>query len=335
MSFEEIMKSLRAGKYEPVYFLHGTESYFIDAVSGYIERHALSEEETAFNQTILYGKETDHKTVVDAARRYPMMAPRQVVILKEAQEMRTLKDLQSYIEKPLVSTVFVVCYKHKRFSFDSAFGKALKKHAVVFESKSLYDNQVPDWVRTYLQQKKLGVKPAAAALIAEYLGTELSKVANELDKLVINLPEGTEITERHIEEQIGISKDYNVFELQKALSTKDVLKANRIVNYFAANPKRNPTTVVIGSLYNYFSKVYLVHFFPNASDAELAKALELRSSFFLKDYKVAARNFNRAKSEQIIALLKEYDLKSKGVNYNSTGKPEGELLREMVWRVLN
>ncbi len=335
MTFEQILQELKQQKYRPVYFLHGTEPYFIDVISDYIEEQVLSEAERAFNQTVLYGKEVDHLAVIDTARRYPMGAARQVLILKEAQEMRNLKDLQGYIEKPLETTILVIAHKHKRFNFNSGFGKALKKHALVFESKPLYDNQVPDWIAGYLKGKQLHISPAAAALIAEYLGADLSKVANELDKLAINLPAGTGINEQHIEEHVGISKDYNVFELQRALAERDLLKANRIVQYFSANPKKHSIVMVIGALYNYFSKVYMLHFLKNTPEKELLDALKLRSAFFLREYRLAARNFPRSKTEQVIGLLKEYDLKSKGVGYNSTGKPDGELLKEMVWRILH
>ena len=335
MEFDAILRELKDGKYRPLYFLHGQEPFFIDIISDHLEKKVLSEAEQSFNLTVLYGKDVDHKTVVDAARRYPMMAPRQVVVLKEAQEMRTLKELQSYAEKPSETTILVIAHKYKKYNLNSGFGKALKKNALIFESKPLYDNQVPGWINTFLKQKGYQASPAATELIAEYLGTDLSKVANELEKLILNLPKGSEIDARQIEENIGISKDYNVFELQKALGLRDVLKANRIVHYFAANPKKNPLPMVIGSLYNYFSKVYLMHFLRNLPEQELLEGLQLRSRFFLKEYKAAARNYRLPDAERVIALLREYDLKSKGVDYNSTGKPEGELLKEMVWRILH
>lgn len=335
MTFDQILQELKQQTYRSVYFLHGAESYFIDAISDYIEGKVLTEAERAFNQTVFYGKEIDHLAVIDTARRYPMGAARQVLIIKEAQEMRTLKELKGYIEKPLETTMLVIAHKHKRFNFNSALGKALKKHALVFESRSLYDNQVPGWISSYLKGRRLRISPAAAALVAEYLGTDLSKVANELDKLAINLPAGTEVDEQHVEQHIGISKDYNVFELQRALGERDLLKANRIVRYFSANPKKHPTVMVIGTLYNYFSKVYMLHFLKNTPEKELLSALKLRSSFFLREYRLAARNFPRTKAEQVIGLLKEYDLKSKGVGYNSTNKPEGQLLAELVWRILH
>lgn len=335
MDFNQILRDLKAGQFRPVYFLHGEEPYFIDVISGYIEGEVLSDAEKAFNQSVFYGKEVDHLAVLDAARRYPMMAERQVVLIKEAQEMRSLPELLTYIEKPMPTTLLAICYKHKKFNFNSKFGKALQKHAVVMESKLLYENQVPDWIHTYLKGKKLAITPKAAELVAEYLGSALAKVANELDKLAINLGPGAEVNEKHIEAHIGISKDYNIFELQKALGRRDILTANRIVNYFADNPKKNPLPVIIASLYNYFSKVYQLHFAKNLPEKELIATLQLRSAFFLKDYRDAARNFPPQQAEQAIALLKEYDLKSKGVGYNNTGKPEGELMKELVWRLLH
>lgn len=335
MTFEQIQDQLRKKKFSPVYFLHGDEDYFIDTISNFFEREVLPEAEQAFNQTVFYGKDTDHLAVLDAARRYPMMSPHQVVIIKEAQDMKSLDKLQSYLEKPASTTILVICYKHKKYNLNSAFGKALKAGAEIFESKSLYDNQVPDWIKNYLKDKQFQIAPDAANLLAEYLGTELSKVANELDKLAINLTPGTLITVGHVEDNIGISKDYNVFELQKALSQRDVLKANRIVNYFAENPKKNPVQVVISSLYGYFSKIYMLHWVKDKPEADILEALQLRSAYFLKEYRAAIRHYPVQKLEQIIANLKTYDLKSKGVDYDATGKPEGELLRELVWRILH
>lgn len=335
MTYQEILKELKQKKYRPIYFLHGAEAYFIDVISDYIEEQVLTETEKAFNLTVLYGKEANHLNVVDSARRYPVMAERQVVIVKEAQEMKSLPDLMSYMEKPLDSTLLVICHKHKTFNLNSKFGKLVKEKALVFDAKELYDNQVPDWIVGYLKERKLTIKPSAANLIAEYLGTELSKIANELDKLALNLTAGTEINEKHVEANIGISKDYNVFELQKALGVRDVMKANRIVQYFGANPRKNPLPVVIGSLYNFFSKVYMLHFVRHVPEKEMLEALQLRSAYFLKDYRAAATHYPLQKTEQVIGFLKDYDLKSKGVDYNSTGKEEGELLKEMVWRILH
>lgn len=335
MTYEQIMAELKQQKYRPVYFLHGEEPYFIDAISDYIEQHALGEGERAFNQTVLYGKDTTHLMVADCARRYPMMAERQVVIVKEAQDMKSLPELLSYVERPMPTTVLVLCHKYKKLAMTTKLGKLLATKALVYESKALYDNQVPDWIAGYLTGMKLRISPKAAGIVAEYLGTDLAKIANELDKLALNLAPGTEINEKHIEDNIGISKDYNVFELQKAIGQRDVLKANRIVNYFAANPGKNPMVTVVSALFNYFSKVYMFHFVADKPESDILSALGLRSAFFLRDYKAAARNFRVAQTEHIIGILREYDLKSKGVDYNSTGKQDGDLMKEMVWRILH
>lgn len=335
MSYKAIIADIKKKDFKAVYFLHGPESYFIDVITAAIEQYALAEHEKAFNQTVVYGRDVDHLQVIDAARRYPMMAERQLVVLKEAQEMKSLKELQAYIENPTPTTVLLICHKHKKYRLNTKLGKALKANALVFEAKALYDNQVPAWIVDYLKTKKLSCSPAASELLAEYLGTKLDKVANELDKLALNLEAGTEVTPKAIETHIGISKDYNVFELQKALGAKDVLKCNRIVKSFIANPRKHPIQAVIGSLYNYFSKIYQYHAVAKQSEAEVLKALGLRSAYFLRDYRQAARYYPFQTTTGIIHLLREFDLKSKGLGYNATGKPDGELLKEMIWRILH
>ena len=333
MTYPQIIKELKAKKYSPIYLLHGNEPYYIDKISRYVEENVLTEREKSFNQMIMYGKDTDHKTLIDTCSRYPMMASHQVVILKEAQEMKTLKELLPYIEKPVHTTILVICFKHKKFDGRTKFGKLVKQKALIFESKKLYDNQIPDWIQSYLKDKKLSISPSASVLVAEYLGENLSKVSNELDKLAINLAPGTEVNEKHIQEQIGISKEYNVFELQKALGAKNVVKSNRIINYFISNPKKNPLVVVVGTLFNFFSKVYLTHFLKNSSEKEMMEKLGVRHAFFLKDYKLAARNYHYQQSQDVISILKEYDLKSKGVDrVNAT---EGDLMKEMVFKILH
>ena len=340
MEFKAILKELKAGTFHPVYFLHGMEAFFIDQVTDYIEANALTEAEKAFNLTIAYGKEVDHLAIVDAARRYPMMAQRQVVILKEAQEMKELAKLQAYIEQPANTTILVIAHKHKRFNTNSKFGKSVKQHAVLMEAKPLYDNQVPDWISTYLKSKKLSIQPKAASLVAEYLGTNLSKVANELEKLAINLPAGTEINDKHIEEQIGISREYNVFELQRAIGTKDLKKANRIINYFAANPKKGPMVMVVSSLYNYFNKIYQLSFLGNASERDVMSTLKLRSAYFLKEYKLAARNFNRPRAEIVLSLLARIRSKSQRRRLQCQPRPgrgidAGNGLEDIAYLVVN
>lgn len=335
MTYEQILKDLQAGKVRPVYFLHGTEPYFIDLIADYAEKQLLSEAEQAFNLTVLYGKDADHLTVLDAARRYPMMAPRQVVILKEAQDMKSLPELKGYIEKPMETTALFVCHKHKKFNTATKFGATLKEHAVLLETKELYEDKMPAWVQEYLRAKKLKITPAALSLVVEYLGTSLSKVVNELDKLALNLKPGTEVDEAHIETHIGVSKDYNVFELHKALGERNLQRAGRIVNYFGANPKNNPFIGTIGSLYGFFSKVYMFQFVAGKNEKEQIEALQLRNDWFLRDYKLAAKNYSRAKLEDIIGYLHEYDLKSKGVNLDSSHYDDGELLKELVWKILH
>ena len=334
MEHQKILNQLKNKQYAPIYFLHGSENYFIDLIADYIEKQVLTEAEKSFNQTIFYGREVDAKTLIDTAYRYPMMASHQVIIVKEAQDMRSLKEVLPYIKKPVPTTILVFCHKHKSFNTNSKLGKALQANAVILKTKKLYDNQVPDWIRAYLKGKNYGIQTDAAALIAEYLGVNLSTISNELDKLMINLPLGTTITTADVGQHIGISKEYNVFELQKALGQKNYLKTTRIVNYFTSNPKKNPLIMVIGALYNYFSKVYMFHFVKHQSDKEVLQALGLRSAWFLKEYKWAARHYSKTKLEGVIAILKEYDLKSKGVEFNTVRTKEGELLKEMIWRIM-
>ena len=340
LDYKDIIKSIQQKQYKPIYFLHGEEPYFIDEITQVIENDILSESEKSFNLTILYGKDVDHLTVVDNARRYPMMSPFQVVILKEAQDMKTLTQLQTYIEHPLSSTVFCIAYKHKKLDMRTAFAKAMSKSAVVFESKPLYDNQVPDFIRNWLKNNHLQIETEALDMIVDHLGTDLGKIINELEKLKINLnplssdaTQSEKITIKHIEKHIGISRDYNVFELHKALGQRNVLKANKIINYFGENPKNAPFVMIVGNLYNYFSKIYQLTFLLNASPNDQIKHLGLRSEWFLKDYLQAVKHYPRAKTEQVIGVLKEYDLKAKGVNSDNVAG--SELLKEMVFKILH
>lgn len=336
MTFEEILRDIHARHFQPLYFLHGEEPFFIDQIEAAIDANVLSEAEKGFNQSILYGRDVDHLTLLDSLRRYPMMSERQVVILREAQEMKSLSELVSYVENPMLSTVFVVCHKHKKVDLRTKLGKALQgKNCVLFESKKLYDNQVPDWIAGYCKSKKLSVEPLAAALLAEYLGADLAKIANEFDKLALNLPAGTAVTPAHVQEYVDISKDYNVFELQKAFALRDLPKIARIRKHFAANIRKNPLIVTVSSLFAYFSKVYMLHSLKGSSDAELVKALDLRSDWFLKEYKIAANNYSPSQTMQVISLLKEYDLRSKGVDTDTTNTGDEELMKELFWKILH
>jgi DNA polymerase-3 subunit delta len=335
MTFEEIIKEIKSGVFRPVYFLHGAEPFFIDKIEEAIEQNALAEEERGFNQTILYGKEVDTLNLLDYLRRYPMMSERQVVLLREAQEMKGIADLAAYLEAPMETTVFVISYKHKKLDMKTKFGKLVKSKTVLFESKPLYDNQVPDWIAQYAKSKKLAMEPSATVLLAEYLGTKLDQVANELDKLALNLPAGTKVTPANVQEYVGISKEYNVYELQKAMAIRDLAKVGRIQQYFASNIKKNPVIVTIASLYSFFSKVYMLHYVKGKSDNEMVQTLGLRSEWFLRDYKVAMNNFSLSRTVHILSLLSEYDLRSKGINSDSTHTKEEELMKELFFRILH
>ena len=334
MTFETMMTELKKRQYRSVYFLMGDEPYFIDAVSDYIAENVLTEEERAFNQLVVYGKDTNVFTVVDAAKRFPMMTQHQVVIVKEAQNLKDIDKLQFYVEKPLQSTILVICHKYKSLTKTTKLYKALdkSKDAAVLESKKLYDYQVPAWITGYLTERGYTIVPAAATLLTEYLGSDLSKVANELSKLIILPIPDKKITLEIIEKNIGISKDYNVFEFQKALGGKDILKANRIVDYFARNPNNNPMVMVISSLYSYFVKILAYHYLPDKSQSAAASALKV-NPYFVKDYEAASRKYPAPKIIQIISFLREYDLKSKGVGSSSAS--DGDLMREMTYKILH
>ena len=310
----------------------GEEPYFIDLIADYAEKQILDETEREFNLQVLYGRDIDVQTIISEAKRYPMMSEKQVVIVKEAQNVRNIEDLEAYITSPLDSTLLFICYKYKTLDKRKTFPKTVAKKGVLFESKKLYDNKVPDWINAYLKEKNYTASPKATALLTEYLGADLGKIANELDKLMINLKEGSEITPDHIQTNIGISKDYNTFELTAALGKKDVVKSNRIVNYFAANSKEHPMPVTITTLYSYFVKILQYHFLADKSRENAARTLGV-NPFFLKDYIDAAQNYPPGKIKQIISALREYDLRFKGFDNAST--EEGELLKEMVYKILH
>lgn len=335
MTFEQIIENLKNKVYHPLYFLQGEEPYYIDEISDYIAAHVLDENEKEFNQTVLYGKETNVPAILECAKRFPMMSNYQVVIVKEAQNIKEKdmdENLLPYVENPLKSTILVLCYKYKKLDGRKSLGKILGKKGVLFESKKLYDSQVPDWIGDFLKKKNYRIAVKASMLLTEYLGNDLSKIANELEKLMLNVKTGNEINTGHIEQYIGISKDYNIFELQNALGTKNILKANQIINFFASNPKDHPLVVTLFNLYNYFSKVLLYHYLHDKSGKNAAAVLKV-NPYFVKDYQVAARNYSPRKTEQAISILRDYDRKSKGVNNSSTD--EGELLKEMLYKILH
>jgi DNA polymerase III subunit delta len=333
MTHIEILENLKKKIYHPIYILMGEEPYFIDLISDYIADNVLLEEERSFNQTILYGKDTDKDTLLTVARRFPMMSANQVVILKEAQFFKDIEDeLLSYVENPLRSTILVICYKYKSLDKRKKFLKIAAEKGVVFESPKIYESQLFTWINKYCSEKKYKIDPQASAMLAEYLGTEISKVANELDKLMILLPQGSTISPIDIEKNIGISKDYNIYELQNAIGEKDILKANRIINHFSANQKQNPIPKTISSLYFYFSKLLKFHFLQDKSRNNITKALGV-SPFFVDGFLKATRNYPTKKIVEIIALLREIDMKSKGVgNVSAT---EADLQRELIYKILH
>ena len=322
--------------------MHGEESYYIDKISDYIEKDVLTDAERGFNQTVFYGKDTDVISVLNSAKRFPMMSEYQVILVKEAQEMKWGKDeedkksadpLLNYLENPLRSTILVFCYKHGKFDKRKKTYKAFDKQGIVFESAEIYPDKVPAWVEDYVKEKNYRINSRAAVLLAEYLGNDLSKVSNELDKLMLNIPAGAEITAGHVQENIGISKEYNVFELQAALARRDVFKSNQIITYFAFNPKSNPVPLVLGALNTYFTKVLKYHYATDRSQTGLARELGV-SSYFVKDYEVAGRNYDKMKTFKVISYLREWDLRSKGVD--STGNTEaGELMKEIIFKIIH
>ncbi len=340
MSADDIIKDLKNRKFKPLYLLHGDEPYYIDLVGNYVEHKLLPDAEKGFNQTVLYGKDTDIMTVLNAAKRYPMMADYQVVLVKEAQDMKWGKDdddkksinpLLNYLENPLPSTILVFCYKYGKFDKRKKTYKAIEKKGQVFESAALYDNKVPAWIEGFISDKGYRISQPATMMLSEYLGNDLSKIANELEKLMLNVSAGQEITLELVQNNIGISKEYNVFELQTALGKKDVFKVNQIVNYFEANPKANPIVLVLGNLNNYFSKVLAFHYVKDRSQQNLARELGV-NPFFVKDYEQAARSYDYGKTMRIISYLREYDLKSKGVESNAE---DGALMKELMFKILH
>lgn len=338
MTYKEIISDLEKKLYHPVYFFCGEEPYYIDMLSQYIEKNVLDENEREFNQMVFYGRENNISTVLDAAYRFPMMSNYQVIIVKEAQEMRDLLTgggdknmLQTYIENAPKSTILVICYKYKKVDMRTSLGKKLSKNTVFFESARLYDNKIPAWIEEYIKTKGYIIGHKAVALLSEYLGNDLSKISNELSKLMINLSPPAEITVADIESNIGISKDYNIFELQNALGARDMGKSLKIVEHFASNTKDNPFVVTMMSLYGYFSKLFIYHSLKDRSRNNVAAKLGV-NPFFVADYEKAAKAFSFGALERIFHLLREYDLKSKGVGNATTS--EEELYKEFILKLL-
>ena len=330
----KILQDIRNKTFAPVYFLMGDEPYYIDLICDTIVANALSESERDFNQTILYGADIeDFGTVINTAKRFPMMAQHQLVVVKEAQMIRSIESLTYYLQKPLRSTILVICYKgsYKSKKILAEIGKV----GVLYESKKLYENQLPAFISNYLAEKRMTIDPKASAMMADFIGADLNRLTGELDKLAITLPEGqTRITAESVERNIGISKDFNNFELLNAIINRNVYKANLIVRYFEQNPKNNPLVVTISVLFNFFANLMLCYFAPDKSENGLVGELKLRSAFQARDYIVAMRNYNAFKCIEIIDCIRRSDAKSKGVNSGAMSQ-DSDILREMVFRIMH
>jgi DNA polymerase III subunit delta len=329
---KQLVTDIKNGNIKPIYFLMGEEPYYIDKISDFIESNVLAEDEKGFNQMVLYGRDVTIEDIVGNAKRYPMMAERQVVIVKEAQDLsRTIEKLVVYAENPQPTTVLVINYKYKKLDKCKALYKTLKKIGVVYESKKLYENQVADWIRRVLSPKEYSISPKAAQMLVEFLGTDLSRINNELKKLQLIIPKGSQITPELIEENIGISKDYNNFELRKAIGEKNAVKAYQIVNYFADNPRDNPMVVTVALLFNFFSQLLHLHGLNDKSPRAIASSLRI-NPYFVSEYTTAAKYYPMKKVSRIISTLREFDVKSKGVGANAV--PQGDLLKELMVRIL-
>lgn len=334
MTYEDIAKDIKNGKFAPVYLLMGEEDYYIDRISDYIVEKALDENEKEFNLTIMYGLDTDMASVVNNAKRYPMMSEHQVVVVKEAQNLRSWEELSFYMQKPLTSTILVFCYKHGTLDRRKKIVAEIEKNGVVFESKKLKENLLPGFITAYMKRRKMEIDDTAAKLMAEFVGNDLNRLAGELDKLIITMPKDrNRITPVEIERNIGISKDYNNFELKNALITKDTLKANKIVKYFSDNPKSNPLQPTLALLFNYFSNLMVAYYAPERTENGVAAYLGLKSPWLAKEYIAGMKAYTGVKVMNIITQIRLCDARSKGIG-NVSLSP-GELLRELVYFILH
>jgi len=332
MDFKQILASVKNKEFKPVYILHGDEPYFIDQIADQIENYCLEEHEKDFNQAIIYGRDAELISLVSELKGYPMMSERRLVILREAQDFKQIDELDSYVESPTDSTVFVVCYKYKTIDARKKLLKSSAKNGVVFKSDKVKDYQLPDWIVNHLKVKGFSINSKATMLLADNVGNDLSRLVNEIDKLSILVDKGTQITENHIEENIGISKDYNLFELTNAISKVDITKANKIVNYFQNNPKATDLTMIVSNLFKFFTQIMRIHFYPTKTREYIANALKVHP-FVAGELIQASSKFPPKKIASNIEILYEFDLKSKGVNSNNV--EQGELMKELIYRLLH
>jgi DNA polymerase III subunit delta len=331
MNEDKIIQEWQKGVFKPVYWLEGEEEYFIDKVMDYAEHNILTESEMGFNLAVFYGKDADWASIINSCRRYPMFSGKQVVLLKEAQQMRDLDKLEVYIAKPLQSTVFVVSYKEKKVDGRTKLAKTLKEKGVVLTTKKMYDNQLPEWTKELVEGKGFSISQKALRLVVDHIGNDLNRIENEIEKLSLNLGKRKNITEEDIEEYVGVSKDFNVFELQAALASRDIEKAVRIIQYFDANPKVAPIQLVLPSLYGFFSKVFMIYGVHSKDEKTISQALGVHS-FFIKDYIKATQAYTYSGIEKILLLLHSYNLKSIGIN--NVGTRDASLLKEMIVKMI-
>lgn len=331
---DDILKELKAKQYRPIYYLMGEEPYYIDLIADYIADNVLTETEKEFNQTVVYGADVDIATVVNTAKRYPMMSEHQVVIVKEAQNIRNMEELSYYLQKPLLSTILVICHRHGVLDRRKKLAAEIEKSGILFESKKVKDTQLPAFITSYMKRKGVDLEPKAVSMLADFVGTDLSRLTGELEKLIITLPKGhTRITPDQIEHNIGISKDYNNFELRGAIVEKDILKANKIIKYFEENPKTNPIQMTLSLLFGFFSNLMLAYYAPEKSEQGIATFLGLKSPWQSREYLSAMRRYNGVKTMQIIGEIRFADAQSKGVRNSSLG--DGDILRELVFKILH
>ncbi len=332
MSIEKIITDWKKGAFKPVYWLEGEEEYFIDKAVDYAEHHILNESESSFNLSIFYGKDANWPDVVNACRRYPMFAERQVVILKEAQQMKDVEKLEPYVENPSPSTVFVVSYKDKKLDARKKFAKTVKEKGVLITTKKMYDRELPEWTKDMVQSKGLTITPKGLALLVDHIGNDLTRIENEVDKISVNLGKRTGITEDDIENFIGVSKEFNIFELQSAMAAKDLAKSIRIIQYFEANPKSAPVQLVLPSLYSFFSKVFMVFGAGTNDEKTIATAIGV-APYFVKDYIQAARLYSYQGAEKALLLLHQYNLRSIGIGNVNT--EDGSLMKELAVKMMS
>lgn len=331
---DDILKELRAKQYRPIYYLMGEETYYIDLISDYITDNILTDTEKEFNLSVVYGADVDIATIVNAAKRYPMMSEHQVVIVKEAQSVRNMDELSYYLKRPLNSTILVICHKHGVLDRRKKLAAEIEKVGILFESKKIKETQLPAFITSYMKRKGVDLEPKVTSMLADFVGTDLSRLTGELEKLIITLPKGqTRITPEQIEQNIGISKDYNNFELRGAIAEKNVLKANKIIKYFEENPKTNPIQMTLSLLFGFFSNLMLAYYAPEKSEQGIANFLGLKSPWQSREYLSAMRRYNGVKTMQIIGEIRYADAKSKGVGNSSLS--DGDILRELVFKILH